>query len=392
MLRDAERLLDDTVRLRRQIHRHPELGLSLPRTQALVLDALDGLELEIGVGASATSVVAILNADHPGPAVLLRADMDALPITEATNLDYQSEVDGVMHACGHDAHTAMLVAAARLLSDRVTDLHGRVILMFQPGEEGHHGARVMLEEGLLDGHNVTRAFAIHQMPTLPSGCIAIRDGPFLAAADPFEVLLSGRGGHASMPHDALSPIPCAAALVSAIHSMVPQRLDTSEPTVVTVTAISAGAENNVIPEQARLSGTIRTVSESARTRVHAELARICGGLSDAHGVTVELTIPAGYPVTVNDPEAAALVRQASLDVAGIECIRELRSATMLSEDWGYVLNEVSGAMAFLGTQPSGVRAKEVSPNHSNRMLLDENAMALGSALYAAVALRELSAS
>src|SRR5262245_47624794 len=221
VLDDARGLLDDAVDLRRRIHRQPELGLDLPKTQATVLEALEGLPLKVSTGISTTSVVAVLDGDEPGPTVLLRGDMDALPMPEDTGLDYASSVDGTMHACGHDAHVAMLAGAARLLTERRGSFHGRIAFMFQPGEEGFHGARYMLEEGLLgqvaDGASpVSFAFAIHQTPTIPSGAIATRGNSFLASADTLLVKVRGRGGHASMPHHALDPIPIACEIVMAL--------------------------------------------------------------------------------------------------------------------------------------------------------------------------------
>ena len=207
--------LPATIELRRDLHRHPELGNDLPRTQGAVLDALAPLGLDIETGDQLSSVVATLDTGRPGPTMLLRGDMDALPMDEDTDVEFRSEVPGAMHACGHDAHTAMLVSAARLLVDRSDDLTGTVVFMFQPGEEGMHGARTMLEEGLLHGRAVNRAFAIHQSPSIPSGMVTTRGGPLLASADVFTVTVKGRGGHASMPHQAADPVPVRRRVMAA---------------------------------------------------------------------------------------------------------------------------------------------------------------------------------
>jgi amidohydrolase len=386
LLSEAEDLLPETVELRRRLHRRPELGLHLPETQAAVLETVGDLGLDVETGDGECSwVVATLDTGRPGPTTLLRGDMDALPMPEDTGLDFASEVDGAMHACGHDAHTAMLSSAARLLTGRHDDLTGKVVFMFQPGEEGFHGARVMLEAGLLEGRDVTRAFAIHQTPTAPSGWVVTRGGPVLASADEFTVEITGKGGHASMPHQAVDPIPVACEIVGALQTMVTRRVEAFQPAVVSVTKIRAGTTDNVIPEKALMLGTIRSVSEQSRQVVHAELERIATNIAAAHGCTADIDIRIGYPVTVNDDDSAAWVLDVAGKVAGEGAI-EMPTPVMGAEDWSYVLQKVPGAMAFLGTCPPDVPLSEVAPNHSNRMVIHEPAMAVGVALYAAVAL------
>jgi len=391
LLESARALQDRTVELRRDLHRHPELGNDLPRTQGAVLDAIADLGLDVRTGTTVTSVVATLDTGRPGGTVLLRGDMDALPMPEDTGLEYASEVPGTMHACGHDAHTAMLASAARLLADRSDDLAGKLVFMFQPGEEGHHGARHMLEEGLLDGLHVNRAFAIHQSPSFPSGMVATKGGPLLASADEFEVEVVGRGGHAAMPHHANDPVPVACQMVGAFQTMVTRRVDVFDPAVVTVGSVRAGTTNNVIPETARLVGTIRAVSERTRSLVHAELERIAHGIAAAHDMTATFRINEGFPVTVNDADAAAWVREVARRVVGEQLVVEMPNPVMGAEDWSYVLQQVPGAMAFLGTCPPGVPFHEAAPNHSNRMVIDEDAMAVGVALHVAIAFDELGA-
>jgi amidohydrolase len=389
-LLDAARALQpDTVALRRDLHRHPEIGNDLPRTQGAVLEAIGDLGLDVRTGTGVTSVTATLDTGRPGGTMLLRGDMDALPMPEDTGLDYASEVDGAMHACGHDAHTAMLASAARLLADRADDLTGKVVFMFQPGEEGHHGARHMLEEGLLDGLHVTRAFAIHQSPSFPSGMIATKAGPLLASADEFVVEVVGRGGHAAMPHHANDPVPVACAMVGAFQTLVTRRVDVFDPAVVTVGSVRAGSTNNVIPESARLVGTIRAVSERTRALVHTELERIATNIAAAHDMEARFRIDPGFPVTVNDADAAAWVGDVARRIVSPELVVEMPNPVMGAEDWSYVLQQVPGAMAFLGTCPPGEDFHRVAPNHSNRMVIDEDAMAVGVALHAATALDEL---
>jgi amidohydrolase len=387
LLDDARTQLDDAVELRRRIHRRPELGLENPRTQEAVLDALDGLGLDVTTGTATTSVVAVLEGERPGPTLLLRADTDALPMHEDTGLDFASSVDDAMHACGHDAHVAMLVGAARLLHARRADLGGRVVFAFQPGEEGHHGARVMLDEGLLDGADApSAAFAIHITPSIPTGFVATRPGAFMASADVVEITVRGEGGHASMPHQALDPVPVACEIVGAIQAMVTRRIDAFDPAVVTIARIEAGTTNNVIPETATLTGTVRTVSEATRSTVLDGLRRLATGIAGAHGAAAEVAVERGYPVTVNDGGFAEFALATAAEVVGEDRAVLMPTPVMGAEDFSYLLQRLPGAMVFLGAAPG---PGPVAPNHSNRMVIDEAAMAHGIALHTAVALRHL---
>jgi amidohydrolase len=384
VLRDADGILADTVALRRRIHQRPEIGLALPRTQATVLEAIDGLGLAVRTGQRTSSVVARLSGARPGPTILLRADMDALPLREETGLPFASEVDGAMHACGHDAHVAMLVGAARLLAQRRAGLAGSVLFMFQPGEEGYHGARVMLEEGLLDdGQPPSGAFALHVTHRHAAGMIATRPGPAMASGDTIQVVVRGRGGHASAPHDCLDPIPIACEIVQALQTLVTRRVNVFDPAVLTIAKIEAGTTRNVIPETASLLGTVRTVSEPTRERMLEGVRRVAEGVAAAHGAEVAVELIRGYPVTVNDPDFAGFVLDTARELLGPERVHAMRHPVMGSEDFSYVLQRVPGAMANLGTRPE---QEPVYPNHSNRMLVNESALAAGVAMHVAVAL------
>jgi hippurate hydrolase len=387
LVEDARRVQPTVVTVRRRIHRHPELGLEVPRTQSVVLEALDGLGLDVSVGVRTTSVVAVLDGGRPGPTTLLRGDMDGLPLVEDTGLDYASEVEGAMHACGHDAHVAMLVGAARVLADRRGELAGRVVLMFQPGEEWGGGAQVMLEEGLLERHGpIDRAFAIHIGPMLPSGKVATRGGTLLASADEFRIVVTGRGGHASMPHDAVDPVPVACEIVTALQSMVTRRLPIFDPAVVTVGRITAGTTANVIPETAEIEVTVRTVSEATRVLALDGLGRVVSGVASAHLCAARIDpLGVAYPVTVNDDASAARAVEVATGLLGPDRVIVMPSPVMGAEDWSFVLQRVTGSMAFLGAAPAGVA--DPAPNHSNRMVMDESAMATGVALHAAMALQ-----
>src|SRR5439155_26124040 len=387
ILAAAERVAADAIQLRRRIHRHPEIGLALPRTQAAVLEALDGLGLETRAGQRTTSVIARLTGGRPGPTILLRADMDALPLREATGLPFASEVKGAMHACGHDAPTAMLVGAARLLAGRRDALAGSVLFMFQPGEEGYHGARVMLEEGLLDsGAPPTAAFALHVTHRLTAGAISARPGPAMASADTIQIAVRGRGGHASAPHDCLAPIPIACEIVQAFQTLVTRRVHVFDPAVVTVAKIEAGTTRNVIPDTANLLGTIRTVSEPTRERVLEGVRRAAEGVAAAHGAEVDVQLIRGYPVTVNDADFAGFVLATARELLGPEAVHAASHPIMASEDFSYVLQRVPGTIANLSTRPD---ADPAFPNHSPRMLVNESALANGIAMHVAVALRFL---
>jgi len=338
-----------------------------------------------------------LNWELPGG----RGEADEAPdetalreLVEETGLEFASEFDGVMHACGHDTHVAMLLGAARLLSDRRSTFAGRVVLMFQPGEEGYHGARVMLEEGLLDiagDEPPTAAFALHVSTLYPSGTINIRSGPVLAAADTLRITVRGRGGHASAPYLGVDPIATAAALIGALQVMVTRRIDVFDPAVVTIAHVTAGTTNNIIPETAELEGTIRTFSDATRTLVHAEIRRVAEGIATAHGTSIDVEIVPMAPVTENAASMVELVRETALELLGPEGVAEMRAPLMGAEDFSYILERLPGAFAFLGARPPAVDPATAPINHSNRVVFDESAMAVGAGIHTALALRYLAA-
>ena len=380
--RRSARIAHHTIDPRR-IHRYPEIGLTLPRTQQVVLEALAPLGLDVRTGSKTTSVVATLEGARPGPTMLLRADMDALPLQEDTGLPFASEVAGAMHACGHDAHVAMLVGAARMLAARRATLAGRVVFMFQPGEEGYHGARVMIEEGLLEGDG---------RPDAASGCTWApatrpgdrhRGGAMLASGDTFDHR-AGRRRPRLGAHDCLDPIPVACEIVQAFQTLVTRRVNAFDPAVLTVAKIEAGTTRNIIPETASLLGTIRTCRSDTRPMCWTASSewRRASPRPTAPRSTVNLI--RGYPVTVNDNAFADRVMRVATELLGTERVQPMTTPIMGSEDFSYVLQRVTGAFAFLGTRPAEGPAP---PNHSNRMLVNESALPAGVAMHVAVALR-----
>lgn len=393
LLAEAERLSDRIVALRRAIHAEPELGLITPKTRDKVRDALAHLPIEWREGPSTTGLVGVLRGKAAGTAgdrggssrrVLLRGDMDALAMPEETGLPFASRIEGTMHACGHDAHTAMLAGAAELLAGRLDSLAGEVLLMFQPGEEGHHGARFMLDDGLIDPLP-DAAFALHVMPNAPHGVIGGREGALLAAADQIDIVIEGQGGHASMPHQTRDPMPVACEIVLALQAMVTRRFDVHDPVVVTIARIEGGTAHNVIADRVSLRGTMRSLSATSRERLHEEVRQVAAGIAFAHGVAAEVTITEGFPVTLCDGRAVDFGERVSRQLFGHAAFRRLAAPIMGAEDFAYVLEKVPGAMFFLGVAQQSEDWTHCCGIHSPRMVLDEAALPRGAALLAGLA-------
>ena len=387
LLQDARGIAERITALRRAIHAEPELGLQTPKTLAKVRAELADLPLEWREGPSCTGAVAVLNGGKSGRSVLLRGDMDALPMTEETGLDFASRVSGRMHACGHDTHTAMLAGAARILAARADALAGEIRFMFQPGEEGYHGARFMLDDGLLDPLP-DAAFALHIMPNAPHGTIGSRVGTLLASADMLEIVVEGRGGHASMPHDTRDPVPVACEIVLALQTMVTRRFNAHEAMIVTVTQLEAANAHNIIPDQARLKGTIRTLSPSRRQEAWTAIRSLAQNIAQAHECDADVTITQGFPPTVNDARAVALAEAVATSLPDGEFIL-LPAPIMGAEDFSYVLEKVPGMMAFLGVAQSGADWQHCCSIHSPRMMVDESVLPRGTAFLAGCASRFL---
>jgi len=387
LLEDARGIADRITALRRAIHAEPELGLETPKTLAKVRAELADLPLEWREGSSCTGAVAVLNPGKTGHSVLLRGDMDALPMDEETGLAFASTTPGRMHACGHDTHTAMLAGAARILASRAGELPGEVRFMFQPGEEGFHGARFMLDDGLLDPLPEA-AFALHIMPNAPHGMIGSRVGTLLASADMLEIEVTGRGGHASMPHDTRDPVPVACEIVLAVQAMVTRRFDAAEAVVVTITRMDAGTAHNIIPDKVQLRGTIRTLTPDKRAGVAQAIRQVAENIAAAHDCSAQVTITEGFPPTVNDARAVALAEATATALEG-GAFMHLSAPIMGAEDFSYVLAKVPGMMAFLGVAEEGADWQQCCSIHSNRMMVDESVLPRGAAFLAGCAVRFL---
>lgn len=381
---DLEALTPQLIGWRRELHRRPELGFEEHATSAYVAERLAALGLEVKTGIATTGVAAILRAPRPGKAaILLRADMDALPVQEASGLAYASEVPGKMHACGHDGHMAMLLGAATLLAARRERLERDVVFCFQPGEEGFGGAERMIEEGVLGLADVREAYALHLWSSYPVGTVHVRPGPAMAAQDEFEARFIGKGGHGALPHAAVDPIVAASQAVLALQTIVARSVDPVQPAVVTVGSLHAGSAPNIIPEDASMRGTLRNFDDGVREILRRRVREVLEGIAAASGCRVEFTLYPGYPAVINDADAARRVATAAAAVVGAERVIE-GPPMAAAEDFAYFLRKVPGAFAFVG---AGNPEKGIdAPHHSPRFDIDEAALPVGAELLARIAL------
>ena len=383
-LEAAERHRDWIISIRRRIHAEPELAFEEHRTAALAAGELKRLGFSVRTGVGRTGVVADLPGPAGAPVLAFRADMDALPVTEEPAEPFSSTRPGAAHVCGHDAHTAMLLGAARLLSERRADLPVGVRLLFQPSEEKPPGgAPEMIRDGCLDG--VAEVYGIHVMPELPFGHLASRAGPLMAQSDRFEMTVRGRGGHAAMPHLTIDPIPVAAEIVLALQTLRARRAAPTDPVVVTVGKIAGGETFNQVPDAVTLIGTVRTLSRKAGEEFPRLIQQAARGIAEAHGCRLECAYARGYPLLVNPAEGVARAREAAEAALGpgrfVEC-----EPLMGGEDFALFLQERPGAYAFLGMRRPGTPDEEVRACHSPRFRLDEDVLAMGPAYFLALAL------
>jgi amidohydrolase len=377
-----DRLADDVVLIRRDLHMHPELGFEERRTASIVAARLHHLGYEVHEGIGKTGVVGVLRAAQPGRTIMLRADMDALPIAEETTHSYRSQRDGAMHACGHDGHVAILLGAATLIADRRDELAGTLCLVFQPAEEGQGGARVMLADGLFERFNIERAYGLHLSSKYPSGALGFREGPLYASSDSIEVEIRGVGGHGSAPHDAVDPIYTAANFITSLQQIVTRQIDPLQPAVITIGAIAGGTIHNVIPRTCKLLGTVRAFSEDVRSRMAERIERVLRACCDASGAHYDFAYFDRYPVTSNDPEQTRYARALALDAFGEDRVFEA-DQLMGAEDFSFYAQRVPACFYMLGCRGD---ANTSHPHHSSFFDIDERALPTGVAMMTELAL------
>ena len=383
-LDDAKAIEDQIVAHRRTIHSNPELAFQEHQTAALVATELKKSGIKVKAGVAGTGVVGILQGGGPGKVVALRADMDALPVSERTGLKFASRTEGVMHACGHDGHVAMLLGAARILASHRSELRGSVKFLFQPAEEAAEiggGAKPMIEAGALDAPRVDFVFGLHIYANYLSGSFALREGPLMAASSTFRIRIIGRGGHGSAPHQTVDPIFVAAQLISALQGIRGRMLDPISPSVVSVCSVHSGTRNNIIPDDAVLEGTTRAVDEPTRKKVNSLVPRISRSVCSTFGARCEVDMKGAYPVTANDPSVTRSVFRVLKSIpetATREC-----PPLLIAEDFSYFLQKRPGAYYFLGTRNE--KKGCIYPNHSSRFTIDEDVLKYGSASLAQLA-------
>lgn len=400
LLTESKTLSDELIALRRRLHAIPEVGLQLPVTQRTLLEEIADLGLEVTTGAAVSSITAVLRGGKntgDGPVVLLRGDMDGLPVVELTDEPFAPAKDSphhdAMHACGHDLHMSGLVGAARLLAAHSSELPGDVVFMFQPGEEGFDGARYMVDEGVLDaaGKRVDAAYGLHVFSGyFPKGTIAARPGPLMAASAGLHVRVIGAGGHGSAPHMSKDPIPAAAEMVTALQTLVTRAFNVFDPVVITVGSFHAGTKRNIIPDQAVFEATVRTFSPEASAKAAELTVRLCEQIAAAHGLTVEATFEGEYPVTVNNPDEYEFAAGVARDLFGDDRFAEMPDPLTGSEDFSRVLNEVPGAYVFVGASKGDPAS--ASSNHSPLAAFDDAVLPDCAALLAELAWRRLNRS
>ncbi|CAO4183068.1 Amidohydrolase [Methylorubrum aminovorans] len=341
---------DELTALRRDLHAHPEIGFEEVRTSGIVAEHLERFGIEVHRGLGKTGVVGVLQGRPGSRRIGLRADMDALPITEETNLPYRSTVPGKMHACGHDGHTTMLIGAARYLAE-TRDFDGTAVFVFQPAEEGLGGARAMIADGLFEKFPVDEIYAIHNAPHGPHGVLQVKPGPIMAAADFFDIRITGRGAHAAMPHQGIDPIVVATGLAQAMQSIVSRNSNPLKSAVVSITQIHAGAAYNVIPEGAHLAGTVRTFDADLRKLIARRIRELAAGFATAYGATIEVDLRDVFSVLDNHPEQAAAAAEIATELFGSDKVEANTVPRMGSEDFADMVAAVPGAYAWLGATP-----------------------------------------
>jgi hippurate hydrolase len=391
ILEQAQSMLPELQSLRRKLHQIPEFGLELPNTLKVILDEVSPLG-EITLGKSITSAVLHIKGDLPGPTVLLRADMDALAVVEETGVPYAS-TNGFMHACGHDLHMAMGVGAAKILASRKSELKGEVIIFFQPGEEGHHGADVMIEEQALmvSGSKPIRAYGLHVFSSYPLGMMGSRRGPLMASAGDLLVTVTGSGGHGSMPWLSKDPISVLNEIMSALQTMVTKRFSAFDPVIVNIGWVRAGdtATTNVIPETASFGATVRVFSEENATKLKQYTQELVDSIATGFGLSATVEFTRATKVLMNDPEAISSVEKVTSELFGASRYINLPTPIAGGEDFASIVSEIPGAFVFMGACPPGTDHTTAATNHSNKAVFDDSVLGDGAALLASLAVDAL---
>jgi len=391
LLVEAQKYADTLSQIRRELHQIPEFALDLPKTQARILQSIEGLG-EITLGTGLSSIVLHIRGGNPGPTVLLRADMDALKVEEDTDLPYAS-TNGYMHACGHDLHMAAGIGAAHLLATHKEELHGDVIIWFQPGEEGHHGADVMIEEGMLDvsGQRPIAAYGLHVFTSLPLGVIACKSGPMMASAGDMIVKFEGSGGHGSMPWLSRDPVSPMVEAIAALQNMLNKSFDQFDPVILNVGWIRAGdnATTNVIADEASFGATVRTFSEANTKKLHELAPRLIKSIAEGFGVQASVEFGRATKVLMNDPAAVARVEQVAAELVTPAGYLNMPTPIAGGEDFASIVAEVPGAFVFLGACPADIDHGRAATNHSSKAMFDDSVLPLGSAILASLAFSHL---
>ena len=375
-------VLDEVVETRRDLHVHPELGFEEHRTSALAADRLRALGFEVHTGIGRTGVVGVVHGARPGKTIMLRADMDALPIEEENEVPYKSATSGTMHACGHDGHVAMLLGAARLTMQRRAELAGTVCFLFQPAEEGKGGAKAMVEEGVIERFGIERAYGLHLASAHPAGHVGFREGPFYASSDSIEITVEGKGGHGASPHLSIDPVLVASQFVVAVQQVVSRQIDPIEPAVVTIGAIHGGTTHNVIPSRVQLLGTVRAFDADVRSRMAERIERVLRGVCESAGAQYAFEYIWRYPVTSNDVEQTRYARSVAERVVGPTRVADV-PRLMGAEDFSFFAERVPACFFTIGSRGGEASA---FPHHHPRFDIDESALESGVRMMTALAL------
>lgn len=382
----AAALADQLVADRRHFHRHPELGFQERDTAAYVAERLHKLAIDHQTGIAQTGVVGLIQGAHPGRTVLLRADMDALPLTEETGAEYASERPGAMHACGHDGHTAILLGVAEILSQRRDQIHGTVKLVFQPAEEGPGGAAPMIASGVMEAPHVDACFGLHLANEAPVGDIVVQGGPVQASADTFDIVVHGVGGHGAMPEQTVDAVAIGAAIVNELQRIISREVSPRDTAVVTVGSFHAGTRHNIIAKRAVLEGTVRTLNAETRAFLQRRISEVATHVAQAHRATCDVSFGLGYPITINDETMAAFARGVAQTIVAPEHVHGAQPI-MGSEDMSYFLNAAPGCFAYLG---SANPARNLNhPHHSPLFDFDEACLPIGVELLSQLAITYL---